>query len=759
MTDLSSRVAATGMARRQFGAAPLWALISLAAWLALPFTREGRRFLPLDYAYHPSAQAIGLHWLLPLAAAVILALYLFPPAVPMHPRRRGDIALLSALIGAAGGVVWLFATHSPFGFGAMLSILALVIAGGAGLSDSGRVRADAFVGASILLTLLFVTMFITVPLFMVIKSAVWIKGSLTLSQFAATFSSPLFLFVSNPYTEVDEAGRVGMLALLGAALGLAWAFYLSKGASAPRLIRALVIGLLGGALAGWAAGIMIWGRGALPSTLLVALIVAPGATMLGFCLALLGQRTKNRPVKGILGVASVLPFITPPFVIGFSMIFLFGRRGLISYEILGIPPNLNPIYGIAGVALSQILGLAPVAYLIIKGSLNSLNPALEEAATTLGSSRWRVFKDITWPLVRQGIAASLLLASIESISDFGTPLVLGGDRNFLATEVFLALTGRYSQPEASVYGVVLLALVGLIFVSSRIVLGVKGFATVTGKPASGAFLSLPKSMEIGLITIAMIWFAFIAALYAAIVYGSFVQIWGVNNTLTFKHYIEFWQMGWPTLWYTAKLSFYSAVPAMLLGGLIAYLVTRHKFWGKNYLEFGSLLSFATPGTVMGLAYILAFNDGALLMTGTSVIVVVALVFRNMPVAIRASMSGLSQIDRSLEEASATLKAGSGVTMIKVLAPLLMYPLLAGLIFAFVSAMTAVSQVIFLVSAGNNLATVVLLQWVEQGRLGRAAAMATVLIFGLLAMIMLLMLISRQFDARNRKSAKRKGAAA
>lgn len=759
MTDLSSRLGATGVARRQFGAAPLWALISLVSWLVFPYAREGRRFLPLDYAFHPSQQMIHLHWLVPLAAAVILYLYLFPPAVPMHPRRRGDVALVTALVGAAGGVLYLFLTHSPFSFGAMLSVLALVVAGGAGLSDSGRVRADAFVGASILLCLLFVTMFITVPLFMVIKSAVWIDGRLTLSQFGSTFASPLFLFVSNPYTEVDEAGRVGILAALGAAAGLVWALLRLKGSPAPRLIRGLILGLLGGAVTGWAFGIMIWGRGALPSTLLVALIVAPGATLLGFALALLGQRTKNRPVKGILGVASVLPFITPPFVIGFSMIFLFGRRGLISYDIFGIPPNANPIYGITGVALSQILGLAPVAFLIIKGSLNSLNPALEEAAQTLGSSRWRVFKDITWPLVRQGIAASLLLASIESISDFGTPLVLGGDRNFLATEVFLALTGRYSQPEASVYGVVLLALVGLIFVSSRLVLGVKGFATVTGKPASGAFLSLPKSFEWGLITIAMIWFAFIAALYAAIVYGSFVQIWGVNNTLTFKHYTEFWSMGWPTVWTTVKLSFYSAVPAMMLGGLIAYLVTRHRFWGKNYLEFGSLLSFATPGTVMGLAYILAFNDGALLMTGTSVIVVVALVFRNMPVAIRASMSGLSQIDRSLEEASATLKAGSGITMVKVLAPLLMYPLLAGLIFAFVSAMTAVSQVIFLVSAGNNLATIVLLQWVEQGRLGRAAAMATVLIFGLLAMILLLMLISRQFDARNRKSASRKGAAA
>lgn len=137
------------------------------------------------------------------------------------------------------------------------------------------------------------------------------------------------------------------------------------------------------------------------------------------------------------------------------------------------------------------------------------------------------------------------------------------------------------------------------------------------------------------------------------------------------------------------------------------------------------------------------------MTGTSVVIVLALVFRNMPVAIRASMAGLSQIDRSLEEASSTLKAGSGVTMVRVLAPLLLYPLLAGLIFAFVAAMTSVSQVIFLVGAGNNLATVLLLSWVEQGSPGRAAAMAAIMILGLLAMILILLVLSRRVDVRNK----------
>lgn len=749
MTDLAQTLSRSSAFRLSLPAPSLWSAVALASYLGLPLLRTGRPFWPLDYGLHPVALGLGAHWLVAAAAIAVIALYFAAPENPAAARRRADRALLAVILGAGGLVASLVAMGAPFGWGALCAFLAFAIAGGACLSESNRVRGDAFTGAGIVLTLLFVTIFITYPLVMVLRSAVWVDGGLTLSQFQRTFSSPLFLFVSNRFTAVDEARMVALWTAAGTAAGLGWGLWSTAGR--PMLRRLILVAgwVAGGAVAGWSVGIMIWGRGALPSTLLVAVIVAPAATMLGFALALLGQRTNSRAIRGILGVASVLPFITPPFVIGFSMIFLLGRRGLVTFDILGIPPLANPLYGIFGVALSQVLGLAPVAYLIIRGSLNSLNPALEEAAQTLGASRWRVFRDVTWPLVRPGIAASILLSSIESISDFGTPLVLGGDRNFLATEVFLALTGRYSQTEASVYGSVLLFLVLIVFMGSRWMLGAKGFATVTGKPASGAFLALPRSLEWGLIALALVWFAFIASLYGVIVYGSVVELWGINNTLTFRHYQEFWQVAWPVVWYTMQLSAASAVPAMMIGGLIAYLVTRHRFWGRTYLEFGSLLSFATPGTVMGLAYILAFNDGVLLMTSTSAIIVLALVFRNMPVAIRASMSGLAQIDRSLEEASATLKAGSGTTLVRVLSPLLLYPLLAGLIFAFVSAMTAVSQVIFLVSAGNNLATVLLLARVERGQLGVAAAMATVLIVMLLALILLLLVASRYLDARNR----------
>jgi iron(III) transport system permease protein len=191
----------------------------------------------------------------------------------------------------------------------------------------------------------------------------------------------------------------------------------------------------------------------------------------------------------------------------------------------------------------------------------------------------------------------------------------------------------------------------------------------------------------------------------------------------------------------------SAVPAMLLGFLVAYLVARQHFFGRRFVEFGSLLSFATPGTVMGVAYIFAFNTGPVLLTASATIIVIALVFRNMPVAIRAAVAGLAQIDPSLEEASTMLRAKSLTTMRRVLFPLLINTLVTGLIFAFVRAMTAVSQVIFLVSPGNQFATVLLLGWVDQGQLGRAAAMGTILIVSLLLVIVVVLQVARMLGTR------------
>ncbi len=706
------------------------AAIAAVAFLALPFGRPDRSFWPLDAGYYPWNLPGPWLWLVLASAIAAMAIAFLRVTVP----RRGDMLSLAGGLGTLVGALWLVTSGTPFGFGALVSLTSLVLVTGYGLSESGRIQSDAFVASSILLVGLFILLFILFPLLNVLRTAVVVDGQASLTKVASTLRSPLFLLVDNPYTARREGLWIGVTAAIGALGGLLMALLRARGSKRAWLAvpAGLTLGLL--------LGLMLFARGALPTSLLVAGITASVSTLLGLMLALLGQRSRSGFVRRSLGAIGLLPIITPPFILAFAMIFLFGRRGTITHDLLGISSNF--IFGIPGVALAQILAFTPIAYLVIRGSVTSLDPALEEASLTLGASRWRLFRTVTWPLLRPGLANAFLLTVIESFADFGNPLILGGDRGYLATEVFSAFAARYDPQEAAVYGTVLLLLVLAVFFAQRRWLGESSFVTVTGKPSSGNLTPLPVALEILLVTLFALWSAVVLALYFSILYGSFVQLWGINGTLTLQHYRDFLNVGWPVFLYTIRVAALSSVPAALLGFLVAYLVVRQRFVGRRLLEFGSMLSFAIPGTVMGVAYILAFNTGPWLLTSTTVILVLAFIFRNMPVAIRGGVAGLAQIDPSLEEASTTLRAPSSVTLRRVLLPLLIVPLIGGLIFAFVRSMTAISQVIFLVSPGNMLTTVLLLGWVEQGQLGRAAAMGSVLIVSMLLVVLGLSLFTR-----------------
>lgn len=706
------------------------AALALVAFFTLPYTRPARPFLNFDVQTYGMDLGSPFVWLVAAAALAVLVISFLRLKITV----RADLITGLAAVGFLSGTGWLLATSEPFGLGAVLSLAALILVMGNGLSESGRVQGDAFIASSILLVSVFVILFIIYPLFMVLRQAFVVRGEFTLDQFRTTLSHPLFLFLNNPRTELNELHATLWWAAGGAGLTALLAVIRRTG-----IMKILLWAVLGFVF-GFAVGMMLYGRGAVPTSLLVLAIVAPATTLLGLFFALLGQRSRFRPVKGSLDLISLLPIITPPFILAFAMIFLLGRRGIITYQLFGA--STNDIYGVLGVSIAQILAFTPVAYLLLRGSLSALNPALEEAAQTLGAGRWHVLRSITWPLVRPGLAAAALLSIIESLADFGNPIVLGGDRNYLATEVYLSLTGRFNPHEAAVYGTVLLLFVLSAFFLQQWWLGGSSFVTVTGKPASGSVVRMPPALEWILIGLLAVWTIFVAALYFSIVFGSFTQLWGVNYTLTLQHYRDFLNAGLPVFLYSLRVSAISAVPALLLGFLVAYLVSRQRFFGRRFIEIGSLLSFATPGTVMGVAYVFAFNTGPWLLTASAVIIIIALVFRNMPVAIRAAVSGLAQIDPSLEEASTMLRARSFTTLRRVLFPLLVNTLVTGLIYAFVSGVTAVSQVIFLVSPGNQLSTVLMLGWIEQGQLGRGAAMGTVLIISMLAVILLMLLTAR-----------------
>ena len=184
----------------------------------------------------------------------------------------------------------------------------------------------------------------------------------------------------------------------------------------------------------------------------------------------------------------------------------------------------------------------------------------------------------------------------------------------------------------------------------------------------------------------------------------------------------------------------AAVPTTAIGLLTAWLLVRQEFGFKRGFEFGTMLSFAIPGTVIGVAYVLAFNVPPIEITGTGLILVVAFVFRNMPVGVRAGIANMSQLDRSLDEASLTLRASNLTTVRRIVLPLLRPAILAALVYSFVRAMTAVSAVVFLVSANYEMATTYILGRVENGDYGLAIAYSSALILVMLAVIGLLELL-------------------
>ena len=484
----------------------------------------------------------------------------------------------------------------------------------------------------------------------------------------------------------------------------------------------------------------------LKNSLLMAGSVGVLSTGVGLAFALVIERSRFR-YKRLMQGFSLLPIITPPFVIGLAIIFMFGRAGFITSGVFGLESSF--IFGYPGIVLAQTLSFAPMAYLILSGVVQSLDAALEEASYTLGASRWRSFRTVIWPLIRPGLANAFLLSVIESLADFANPILLGGDFDVLATSIYLAIIGRYDEVLAASLGIVLLSITLTTFVLQRYWVGKRSYVTVTGKPSRYSALPIPKGLDYSLLGFSLVWIVLTVILYGSVFIGGFVKLWGINNSFTLMHYQRFLSDGLESYLTTIKLAAISAPLTAAVGLLIAYLVSRYRFFAKQPFEFTAMLSFAIPGTVVGIGYVMSFNTAPLVFTGTAAILIICFIFRNMPVGIRSGMAALQQIDRSLEEASITLGASNLRTFNRVVLPLIRPAILSGLVFSFVRAMTAISAVIFLVTARTKLATVVILGRIEAGKLGLATAYCTILIITMAVAIVLMFAVVRWITGSSR----------
>jgi iron(III) transport system permease protein len=526
----------------------------------------------------------------------------------------------------------------------------------------------------------------------------------------------------------------------------------------------------------WGIGCFTGGGrcGVVVNTVVLGVLSATFATALGLALALLVNRTDFK-MKRALRAVSILPIITPPFVVGVAIIILFGRTGLVTgwvADLMGVRPT-RWVYGLPGILIAQVLAFAPVTFLVLLSTLEAINPTLEEAAKTLGARATQTFRTVTWPLLRPGLAAAFLLAFIESLADFGNPLVLGGGYEVLSVKIFFAVVGaRYDLGNAATLAMILLALTLLAFWAQTRWLGKKSYVTVTGKSDAGLTAPLPPILKIAVLAVVLPWVAFTLAVYLIIAAGGFVTDigrWDLSPTfghLTTAFRFDFTAEGlrlygsaWDSMITTLWVAGLAAPLTTLIGILTAWLVARQDFAGRRAFEFGTMLSFAIPGTVVGVSYVAAFNVPPVDITGTAAILIICFIFRNMPVGMRAGLAALAQIDRSMEEASQTMGGGGLTTLRRVVLPLIRPAVFTALVYSFVTAMTAVSAVIFLVSARHNMATAYIMGRVEAGEYALAIAYSAVLMIVMVVCVAVIQVLVGARKLGRRKELQGRGPAA
>lgn len=471
-------------------------------------------------------------------------------------------------------------------------------------------------------------------------------------------------------------------------------------------------------------------------TMLLGLIVAVIATFIGYIFAFTITRT-NVPCKRFLKTIATLPILSPPFILSLSIIFLFGKQGLITNTLLGIKDN--DVYGMGSLIVVQVMSFFPIAYMTLSGILESIDASVEDAACNMGASRWHTFWTVTFPLSLPGIISGCLLVFIQSLEDFSNPATIGGDFTTLSVEVYQIITGTYDMRKGSVLAILLLLPAMIAFLLNKYWVNKKSFVTVTGKPTQARKLMNEPHIKWPLFAFCMVVAAVIILFYGTVVFGSFVTTWGRDYTFTLAQYQRALAYGWDSLKNSMILGLASALIGGLLGMIIAYITAKRNYFGKRFIEVSSVLMFAVPGTVLGISYVLGFNSidvfgHKISLTGTALILIIVFTFRNMPVAIESGTTTLLQIDNSIEEASTILGADSGYSFRRITLPMLRNAFFSGIVYSFVKAITAVSAVIFLVSPRWNLVTSKIYTLFDQAKYSQAAAFVTMLVVILLVFI-------------------------
>ncbi|MCE5280693.1 MAG: ABC transporter permease subunit [Deltaproteobacteria bacterium] len=494
------------------------------------------------------------------------------------------------------------------------------------------------------------------------------------------------------------------------------------------------------------------------NSMYVSTVTMVVTTVLAFLFAY-GLTRTTMPGKGFFYTVSTLPLIAPTIIQALALILLFGRNGVITRYLLDTSWN---IYGATGIIVGEVLYCFPNALFILYTSLSAVDTRLDEAAQSLGASAMKTFWRVTLPSAKYGIASAAALTFNLTITDFGIPVVIGGDYSVLATEIVNKVFGMQRFDLGATISVILL-IPSITAFAINYYLTRKSYALISGQ--ARPFLQPSRPLKKWGFTIySGLICACILLVFVTVFLGSFVQTWPYDFSLTLKHFdfpslgasvplwTDFWNsvldpgpfrtmiaIKYAPIWTSLMVAIVVAVLGASVTIVASYIIEKKKPFGEQLLYGLSVLPAAIPGVVLGLGYVLSFNKPYFFIYGTIWIIIINVVIANFTLGVLSGTANLKQIDKSVEEAAVSLGAGPLTTFTRIVFPLTKVAFLSTATFFFMRAMTTISAVLFLVSAQIKLAAIEIIFLDVDGRTASANAMCTVVVLIVAAFLIIMRL--------------------
>lgn len=477
-------------------------------------------------------------------------------------------------------------------------------------------------------------------------------------------------------------------------------------------------------------------RNALVNTIIISVSSTVLATVIALPAAYFVART-DIPFKPLILSLSIVPLMSPPFIGAYSWVVLLGRSGIVTHYLLQwFGFQMPSIYGYFGIILASTLAYFTYVFLFVQGALTASDPYLEESAKVMGASRFHILRTIVLPLVIPSMLAGAMIVLIECLGEFGVPAILGGETYVLSTLMYFQVNGFFNLNATAAIALVnvlitLIAILFLVRMNRR-----RRFVTL-GSTSRRAVRHTSLGMKI--IANIYVWGLLALALLpqTVVVFRSFAVRWpgtlwplqyGWDNyAFVFSRVIQ-------PLENSLLLATLATIACIIFGTLTGYVSERKKFAGKWALDLTIMLPFILPGIVTGVALLVTFNSGPIVLTGTATILVIGYFVRRIAYIYRAVVAAVGQVDPHMEEASTVAGASWGQTMRRVTIPLIAPGILAGGIIVFTTLISEMSTTVMLYSAQWKTLSIAIYERVENQEIGPASAIGSLAIFVTLILV-------------------------